>query len=168
MNKTVTRELVVSQWIRNKRALFPAPTLFPDKAPYDPEEVAMQAIKGIPPMINIDRQRPPPPNMRNPPNPVSPANPMFPTNPRNSRNPVSGQMHPMCVGNEGLLIADPNNCARYFNCSSLAVRYEGFELNQDECPYPQLFSIETGFCEDFPEVNCKGRFVPKAPCTFLS
>ncbi|XP_065924132.1 uncharacterized protein [Magallana gigas] len=145
-----------------------APTLFPDKAPYDPEEVAMQAIKGIPPMINIDGQRPPPPNMRNPPNPVSPANPMFPTNPRNSRNPVSGQMHPMCVGNEGLLIADPNNCARYFNCSSLAVRYEGFELNQDECPYPQLFSIETGFCEDFPEVNCKGRFVPKAPCQYLN
>lgn len=83
-------------------------------------------------------------------------------------NLVSGQMHSMCVGNEGLLIADPNNCARYFNCSGLAVRYEGFELNQDECPYPQLFSVETGFCEDFPEVNCKGRFIPKAPCTFMS
>lgn len=103
--------------------------------------------------------------------PVNPMNPMNPMNPPNPRNPVnmmtpgSSQMHDMCIGNEGLLLADPNNCARYFNCSRYAVKYEGFALNQDECPYPQLFSIETGFCEDFPDVNCKGRFIPKAPCT---
>lgn len=98
-------------------------------------------------------------------NPMNPMNPPNPRNPVNMMTPGSSQMHDMCIGNEGLLLADPNNCARYFNCSRYAVKYEGFALNQDECPYPQLFSIETGFCEDFPDVNCKGRFIPKAPCT---
>nr|XP_022335507.1 uncharacterized protein LOC111132108 [Crassostrea virginica] len=155
-----------------------ASTLFPEKPPYDPEEVARQAINGIPPIYNVGggTQRLPPPNIGNRASkmtPVNPVNSMNPMNPPNARNPVnmmtpgSSQMHDMCVGNEGLLLADPNNCARYFNCSRYAVKYEGFALSQDECPYPQLFSIETGFCEDFPDVNCKDRFIPKAPCDYL-
>lgn len=89
----------------------------------------MQVIKGILFMINIDGQRLLFLNMRNLLNFVSLVNFMFLINFRNFRNFVSGQMYLMCVGNEGLLIVDFNNCVCYFNCFSLVVRYEGFELN---------------------------------------
>ncbi|XP_061184903.1 uncharacterized protein LOC133192909 isoform X1 [Saccostrea echinata] len=149
------------------------PTLFPEKAPYDPEELAMQAINGIPPMIDVNRSRPPPPNVPNPVNTRSSinVNNLMGSGSNNQRSDFPralSTMNEVCRGNEGLLLMDPNNCARYFNCSRYAVQYEGFELNQDECPYPQLFSVESGFCEDFLEVNCKGRFIPKAPCQYLN
>ena len=62
----------------------------------------------------------------------------------------------------------PDNCAWYFNCSVrpdavMETYYSGHVM---ECPYPQLFSLESGQCEDFEDVQCRGRYEPKSPCKF--
>ncbi|GFR80879.1 chitin binding beak protein 1 [Elysia marginata] len=36
-----------------------------------------------------------------------------------------------------------------------------------ECPYPGLFSTQTGTCQDFRAVTCGEREEPKAPCDYL-
>lgn len=60
----------------------------------------------------------------------------------------------------------PDNCAWYFNCSVrpdavMDTYYSGHVM---ECPYPQLFSLESRQCEDFEDVQCRGRYEPKSPC----
>ncbi|XP_071103438.1 uncharacterized protein [Haliotis cracherodii] len=62
----------------------------------------------------------------------------------------------------------PDNCAWYFNCSMtpdavMETFYNGFIM---ECPYPQLFSADTMQCEDFEDVECRGREEPKSPCDY--
>lgn len=152
-------------------SFYVGPTLFPEKVPYDPEEIALKAINGIPPMIDVNRQIPPPLTLDNNVNTKSSIDlgNMLPGNNNRRPDPIQPlqNMHEICRRNEGLLLSDPTNCARYYNCSRYAVKYEGFQLNQDECPYPQLFSVNTGFCEDFPDVNCESRYVPKAPCMYI-
>ena len=60
----------------------------------------------------------------------------------------------------------PDNCAWYFNCSvrpdAVMEKYHGGHVL--ECPYPQLFSLRSGQCEDFEDVQCRGRYEPKSPC----
>ena len=75
----------------------------------------------------------------------------------------SGQIADQCTANPLALVADPSNCARYYNCSHTTpqpdlVRY------QQECDYPLLYNPGTSACDDFEIVNCGTRYEPKAPC----
>lgn len=60
----------------------------------------------------------------------------------------------------------PDNCAWYFNCSVRpdAVQETYYSGHVMECPYPQLFSVDSMQCEDFEDVQCRGRYEPKSPC----
>jgi hypothetical protein len=64
------------------------------------------------------------------------------------------------------LYPHPDNCAWFYNCS---LRPDGvmatfFQSHVLECPYPQLFSLDSMQCEDFEDVECRGRYEPKSPC----
>lgn len=68
---------------------------------------------------------------------------------------------------KGGLIPHPDECQAYYNCSHW---YESvprhFEQHLQECPYPQLFSSETGKCEHFEDVKCGERKVFKNGCNY--
>ncbi|KAL4228860.1 hypothetical protein ACF0H5_011900 [Mactra antiquata] len=71
----------------------------------------------------------------------------------------------VCSANQQAVFADPNNCAKYYNCSSS--QGLGFGLfYQKECTYPDLFSTITHKCEDFTTVRCTDRPEPQAPCDY--
>ena len=65
--------------------------------------------------------------------------------------------------NPSALIVDPDNCARYYNCSQM-ITYDGFQQYQAECDYPLLFNDKSKSCDDFTLVKCGTRMEPKAPC----
>ncbi|BFZ01380.1 hypothetical protein BsWGS_04419 [Bradybaena similaris] len=74
----------------------------------------------------------------------------------------------MCQGKRGSLLAHPDSCSWYVNCSMTpdAVMSRYFDGYVMECPYPQLFSSVTSQCEDFNHVDCQSRFEPKSPCEY--
>ena len=131
---------------------------------------------------DVSGQRPPPIPMAPtniPPPPGAPGGnrvPVYtPPTPSPPKQPPPGtfsqpltRLADICKNGKGdRIIADPNNCARYYNCSRFAQRIKGLGPNHHECPYPQLMSTDTGYCEDFPIVNCGGRYEPKSPCEDL-
>ena len=52
----------------------------------------------------------------------------------------------------------PNSCAKFQDCS------KGSASRLSECTYPDLFSTQTGKCENFTTVKCDKRPEPQAPC----
>jgi len=75
--------------------------------------------------------------------------------------PVSLQL--FCQENPGVILANPLNCAQYFDCSLESVA-EGTYLR--ECPYPMLFSEDTLVCQNFTSVTCRQRSEPTEPCMY--
>lgn len=61
-----------------------------------------------------------------------------------------------------------DNCAQFYNCSlprgSPQPGYLGPYV--DECPYPKLFSENTGKCENFKTVTCGSREEIKYACNY--
>lgn len=55
------------------------------------------------------------------------------------------------------------NCARYYNCSAME-RDPVLGRYLRECPFPQLFNIESLRCVDREAANCRWRYEPKDPC----
>ncbi|KAL4235091.1 chitin binding [Mactra antiquata] len=62
---------------------------------------------------------------------------------------------------------DENNCAKFSECITLP---DGnTTLVPQECPYPQLFDVQTGKCEDYKDVECLvGQEIPKSPCDYVA
>lgn len=70
-----------------------------------------------------------------------------------------------CQANPSSIKPDPDNCARYYNCSQLNSTLGSYKM---ECPYPDLFSVATLRCQQFDTVTCTTRKEPKAPCKLTS
>jgi hypothetical protein len=75
----------------------------------------------------------------------------------------AGLIARQCQQNPNAIIPDPDNCARYFNCSQMFTQ-PSLVKYQAECDYPLLFNSQTLMCDDFEIVNCGTRMEPKAPC----
>lgn len=66
-----------------------------------------------------------------------------------------------------MVIPDPANCARYYNCSDPSLAQGLDEPYRQECKYPRLFQSAGVGCQLFTMVRCqKNRYVPKTPCKF--
>ncbi|KAJ8316011.1 LOW QUALITY PROTEIN: hypothetical protein KUTeg_006025 [Tegillarca granosa] len=78
-----------------------------------------------------------------------------------------------CSANPAAIVADPDNCSHYFNCSDTPA---GVSVNDGvsislgnysrECLYPSLFDSTKKKCENFTSVNCDKRMEPQAPCEY--
>lgn len=84
-----------------------------------------------------------------------------------SQTAEMGLVARQCSENPYALVPDPDNCARYFNCSQ-TINQPSLVKYQTECDYPLLFNTLTMACDDFDIVNCGTRMEPKAPCDYLS
>ncbi|XP_071175832.1 uncharacterized protein [Mytilus edulis] len=73
---------------------------------------------------------------------------------------VSVDVPEYCKANTAVIIPDPTNCAKYYNCSDPTRQY------MKECTYPDLFSTITQRCERFQMVGCRKRPEPQAPCEY--
>lgn len=78
-----------------------------------------------------------------------------------------------CAANPKRVLPDPDNCAHYFNCSSVprqGVRRISSAIALGkygvECQYPDLFDDLTQQCKNFTNVNCSTRTEPQAPCEY--
>lgn len=78
-----------------------------------------------------------------------------------------------CTANTKRVLPDPDNCAHYYNCSS--VPRQGVPRISSatalgkygaECQYPDLFDDLTQQCRNFTDVNCSTRTEPQAPCEY--
>ncbi|KAJ8313685.1 hypothetical protein KUTeg_008246 [Tegillarca granosa] len=75
---------------------------------------------------------------------------------------LKGLLSDMCFGSQKRIVPHPEDCALYYNCSSIyRVIPLYMEQNLHECPYPKLFSTETNQCEMFHRVECGKRKEPK-------
>lgn len=79
-------------------------------------------------------------------------------------DPVSIQN--FCVKNPAGIIPHYTNCARYYNCSTVAA-LPGAKSYQHECLYPQLFNLDAMTCDPYQSVQCTFRLEPKGPCEYL-
>lgn len=73
-----------------------------------------------------------------------------------SDNPVA-----YCKANPKERLADPDNCARFYDCSLPNSKYGAYV---DECEYPKLYDTELKRCRPFLQVKCGRRRVPIDPC----
>ncbi|XP_062607658.1 uncharacterized protein LOC134269470 [Saccostrea cucullata] len=71
----------------------------------------------------------------------------------------------LCSKNHSAAIPDPENCAKFYNCSKL-LSSKTLEDMKTECGYPDLFSLSTGRCQNFKTVNCTKRKEPVTPCEY--
>lgn len=65
-----------------------------------------------------------------------------------------------CTVHPNAVLPDPDNCAKFYNCS------EKNGLHK-ECTYPDLFNPDGQICQEFLNVTCSTRKEPQAPCKFL-
>ncbi|KAJ8313686.1 hypothetical protein KUTeg_008247 [Tegillarca granosa] len=80
---------------------------------------------------------------------------------------LKGLLSDMCFGSQKRIVPHPEDCALYYNCSSIyRVIPLYMEQNLHECPYPKLFSTETNQCEMFHRVECGKRKEPKWECQY--
>ena len=66
-----------------------------------------------------------------------------------------------CAANPNDIIATPDNCAQYYNCTERQTTIGDHVM---ECKYPDLFSKTSHSCENFEAVQCTIRKEPQAPC----
>ncbi|XP_048739534.1 uncharacterized protein LOC125653906 [Ostrea edulis] len=73
----------------------------------------------------------------------------------------------LCRRNSSLILPHPLECQLYYDCST---KYNTLppNLNQHmrECPFPDLFSVQTLRCEDYRHVTCAGRAEHKTACEY--
>nr|KAG5685771.1 hypothetical protein BaRGS_013456 [Batillaria attramentaria] len=76
----------------------------------------------------------------------------------------------ICGTNPQAKIPSPDSCHTYLDCSNVAAEEQTRAEFVDyllECPYPDLFSSDTGQCQHFSFVSCRHRLEPKAPCDYF-
>lgn len=73
----------------------------------------------------------------------------------------------VCQMNKTAIVANPFNCAQYYDCSKQVSAFGKPYLQ--ECKYPDLFSSGTNSCEPFTSVtgSCGRRKEAQAPCKTL-
>uniref|UniRef100_A0A0B7A681 Chitin-binding type-2 domain-containing protein n=1 Tax=Arion vulgaris TaxID=1028688 RepID=A0A0B7A681_9EUPU len=73
---------------------------------------------------------------------------------------------------QGLLIANPTVCSRFFNCSSNSGgsgMQNPFQHHEVECTYPDMFDITQKKCVSYWATDCGSqRIVYKNPCDYLN
>ncbi|WAR05418.1 hypothetical protein MAR_020787 [Mya arenaria] len=69
-----------------------------------------------------------------------------------------------CKAHPGDFVTDPQNCARYFNCSNPQSPLGPYV---EECTYPDLYSPALRSCVPFDTVDCLARHEPTSPCEYL-
>jgi hypothetical protein len=76
----------------------------------------------------------------------------------------TGVLTKLCQDNPTMVIPDPANCARYYNCSDPSIT-PGLEPYRQECKYPRLYQNANVGCQLFTLVRCQAnRYIPKTPC----
>lgn len=73
-----------------------------------------------------------------------------------SANPIA-----YCKNNPTERLVDPDNCARFYDCSLPNSKYGAYV---DECEYPKLYDSIAKRCRPFLQVDCGTRRVPIDPC----
>ncbi|BFZ00430.1 hypothetical protein BsWGS_03469 [Bradybaena similaris] len=71
----------------------------------------------------------------------------------------------ICRHNPTATVPDAAQCSHYFDCSL----GEGGREYMDyllECPYPTLYSTQTGSCKDYRFISCEERTEPRSPCEY--
>ncbi|XP_052252891.1 uncharacterized protein LOC127859481 isoform X4 [Dreissena polymorpha] len=71
---------------------------------------------------------------------------------------------PYCTANPNDVIAMPDDCAQYIDCTVIIGNPTAEPVK--ECPYPDLFSTLSMVCQDFTTVQCDKRPEPMAPCEY--
>ena len=74
---------------------------------------------------------------------------------------LSVDVNSYCQAHPTAVVAQPGNCAQFFNCSR---RNSPFGNYLNECPYPMLYSTEKERCSNFTSVSCRSRPEPQEPC----
>ncbi|RUS78949.1 hypothetical protein EGW08_013290, partial [Elysia chlorotica] len=60
------------------------------------------------------------------------------------------------------------DCHRYYDCTNSSKKADTIDDDYIRtCKYPQLFSVRTGKCEDYEEVDCDTRKEPVTPCEYM-
>lgn len=72
-----------------------------------------------------------------------------------------------CKKNKTAIVANPFNCAQYYDCSKKTSMFGKPYLQ--ECKYPDLFSPITNSCQPFSSVTgkCGRRKEVQAPCKLI-
>ncbi|KAK3765413.1 hypothetical protein RRG08_000336 [Elysia crispata] len=61
-----------------------------------------------------------------------------------------------------------DECHKYYDCTNSSAKVGENEADYVRtCKYPQLFSVRTGKCEDYGEVECGTRKEPLTPCEYM-
>ncbi|KAK3610006.1 hypothetical protein CHS0354_032352 [Potamilus streckersoni] len=55
-------------------------------------------------------------------------------------------------------------CAKYFEC--IKAENGSRVMKEQECPYPMLYDVTSGKCNDYQNVKCENRPEPKNPCEY--
>ncbi|XP_062607300.1 slit homolog 1 protein-like isoform X3 [Saccostrea cucullata] len=73
----------------------------------------------------------------------------------------------LCQQNSSLVLPHPRECQLYYDCST---KYNtlppNFVQHMRECPFPDLFSLQTLRCEDYRHVTCAERTEYKTACKY--
>lgn len=96
------------------------------------------------------------------------------TNGPNFLNFVVVDIPDYCKAHPSEFLPDPDNCAKFFNCSeslskprtsrsTVTIGKYGYE-----CPYPELYDTMLKMCSNFTQVRCTTRWEPMAPCKSLA
>lgn len=78
-----------------------------------------------------------------------------------------------CKAHPTELLPDPDNCAKFFNCSESLIKPRSSRSNVAigkfgyECPYPELYDTMLQMCSNFTKVRCTTRWEPMAPCKYF-
>ncbi|KAK6990131.1 hypothetical protein BgiMline_013406, partial [Biomphalaria glabrata] len=64
------------------------------------------------------------------------------------------------------LLAHPQLCHRFYNCSLVVETSSILGRYQDECPYPQYFDTLEKVCKPYSEVSCLDRLEVKDKCEY--
>ncbi|XP_011457138.3 uncharacterized protein [Magallana gigas] len=73
----------------------------------------------------------------------------------------------LCQYNSSLVLPHPHECQLYYDCST---KYNtlppNFVQHMRECPFPDLFSLQTLSCEDYRHVKCDERVEYTTACEY--
>lgn len=73
----------------------------------------------------------------------------------------------LCQQNSSLVLPHPHECQLYYDCST---KYNtlppNFVQHMRECPFPDLFSLQTLRCEDYRHVRCDERVEFTTACKY--
>ncbi|XP_059153724.1 uncharacterized protein LOC131939449 [Physella acuta] len=72
----------------------------------------------------------------------------------------------ICHHNPTATVPYAERCSQYMDCGVEPGGHQFMDYLL-ECPYPSLYSTQTGSCQNYHYVTCAEREEPKAPCEYL-